>query len=217
MPVVNPDIGRLFQRLKRHWRNGLLVAGLMFNVPLSIGEAQDGFHDHAAKPDNWRWWHIVWFQKDGNPRYGGGLGGMSRQHAPRLMTRPPLCPPEYGYFQPCWRQLPVTPRCFTCETVPANFAVPCEQNVFDLVPPPPSPAVPVPQVVPEIPRPELAVDFPETTASEVPVPDHFGFVPLVARAPSRGEWVAYQVDSKVANGLIVPAVRRATEQAGTPE
>ncbi|HUQ72375.1 MAG TPA: hypothetical protein VM165_22805 [Planctomycetaceae bacterium] len=215
---MNPDLGRLCQRLKRHWLNGLLAAGLAFGLQVSAGHAEDGFHDHAMKPANWHWWHAIWFQKDGTPRYGGGLGGMSRQHAPRLMPRPPLCQPEYGYYQPCWRQLPVTPRCYTCETVPANYAVPsCEPIGFDLVPPPPAPSTPAKEVVPEIPRPELAEEFTLTTATDVPVPENFGFSTPLPRTPIRGEWAPSPASLQPAKELSVPGKLRRIEQGGTPE
>jgi hypothetical protein len=204
--------------LKRHWLNGLLAAGLAFGLQGSVGYASDEVHDHVLPPGNWRWWHILWFQKDGNPRYGGGLAGMSRQHAPRLMPRPPLCQPEYGYYQPCWRQLPVTPRCYTCEVIPEDYAVPGGEPVLPpMVPPVPTPAVPAPGIVPPPPRPELAEGLPVTTAAfETPVPENFGFSsPLPNSIQRRG--AAGQVTPASARIPAPPGKSRDAGLSGTFE
>jgi len=155
MPIVTSRRGQHENR----WLARLFAASVALSLHSSIGSASDGtYSDADGSPGNWRWWHIIWFQKDGNPRYASGSGNLSRNHQPRLMVRPPLCAPEYGYFQPCWRQLPVAPRCFTCETVPASFAVPTESGWPAAMPPspsspagtapPPSPALPAPEIPP---------------------------------------------------------------------
>jgi hypothetical protein len=137
-------------------------------MPSLAVAGHDVYAEGDAEPVNWKWWHILYFRKDGNPRYPSGAGSLSRQHEKRLMTQPPLCPPEYGYYQPCWRQLPVAPRCLTCETVPANYAVPAYPDWHEAVPPAPTaPAIPpaaTPQSLPPTkpgaaPPPSIGVGF----------------------------------------------------------
>jgi hypothetical protein len=153
MPVVTVENLPPGRRRARQWLTAALLTGTVLSQTLSPAIAADystGVSKEGAT--NWQWWHAIWFQKDGNPRYASGAGSLSRNHEKRLMVRPPLCEPEFGYFQPCWRQLPVSQRCFTCESVPQNYALPpYESGPVHMPPapsgpPPMSPADPLPPV-----------------------------------------------------------------------
>lgn len=100
-------------------------------------------------PPNWRWWHVFWFHKNGAPRFADGPFYDTTHHQNRLPVCPPLTEPGYGYFQPCWRQLHVHPRCVTCETMPVSVSRPAQS--VDL-PPAPAEAPPVQEYAP--PNPE---------------------------------------------------------------
>jgi hypothetical protein len=151
------------RQTKRHsywpWLAGLVVLATIFSLPCADGKAADGRdYDDVPTYGNWKWWHIIWFHKDGTPRYSRGLEGLTRPAEKRLDIHPPYCPPAYGYNQPCWRQLPVSPRCTTCETVPPDYAVPYE-------------APPSPPMVPPVPPPSPTVMPPKNRSYTDPVPE----------------------------------------------
>ncbi len=161
---------KLSQRSPGLWLAGLLIMGLASGTVGSSSRAGELGSQAAAMNDgNWKWWHSIFYRKDGHPRYPSGAGSLSRQHQKRLVPHPPYCPPEYGYHQPCWRQLPVTPRCVTCETVQSDYAVPMDAVVPPLPPPAPVPALPVPSIDPVVPDPAPVIkppapELPRTTS-----------------------------------------------------
>lgn len=161
MTLQNSWIGR---GCAKRWVAGVLLTGAAFSQslsPVTAGDYSTGVSKEGAT--NWQWWHSLWFQKDGNPRYAGGSGNLSRNHQQRLPVRPPLCEPEYGYFQPCWRQLPVNQRCFTCESVPENYALPAYETVPSPMPPGPSA---LPPTIPGTPLPPVPMGAPPVVPTQ---------------------------------------------------
>lgn len=146
-----------------------LATAALTGTPASSGE--HGPESDKIRPDHWRWWHVVWFHKDGTPRFHYGLFHLSRQHQDRLPVAPPLSRPEFGYYQPCWRQIEACPRCVTIETMPVSF------DAAPDLPVPPAPGVAPPALPPEAP-PTLE---PVPAAPIVPMPP----APKAPTAPVR--------------------------------
>lgn len=88
------------------------------------------------------WWQGMWYHADGTPRYRRGFASSTRHFQNRIPVFPPVCGPNYGYNQPCWRQLPVDRRCVTCETIPGMRVSPT---------PGPVPPALAPSSIPDIP------------------------------------------------------------------
>lgn len=105
----------------------------------------------AAGEGKLHWWPWSALKDDSFPEYEGSLGSMMRRRHKRMVAAPPLCPPEYGYHQTCWRQLPIPPRCTTCETVVHEPGEASEAP--NGIPPAPGELVPPP--VPQLSEPTL--------------------------------------------------------------
>jgi hypothetical protein len=119
----------------------------------------------------WRPKHLFWkHDYFGVQRYGSGCKHLTRSHEWRLSVCPPLFPPEFGYTQPCWRQIAVERRCQYCPPAwnpgplpvipdlsghsPLNApTTPAPQQDYEPLPVPPAPASP-PELIPEPPDPE---------------------------------------------------------------
>ena len=117
----------------------------------------DEFESAMYRP----WWNGLWFHGDGSPRYGNGFANSSRNHQYRLPVRPPVCGPSFGYYQPCWRQLPMVRRCVTCETFPSNREFPALNGTQDSSP------TQIPEV-PPTPEAPAAVESAPKTSETVP-------------------------------------------------
>jgi hypothetical protein len=102
-----------------------------------------GGENSDQRPSNWRWWHGLWFHKNGAPRFAAGPYYDTREHQTRLPVCPPLTEPNFGYYQPCWRQLHVYPRCVTCETMPVGVIR--SHRSVEAGELPPAPAAPPPR------------------------------------------------------------------------
>lgn len=72
------------------------------------------------------WWSRFWSEKQRSNRYG--------PNSSRLYINPPVCEPNFGYYQPCWRQLHVERRYPPCETITISGGM--------HVAPPPAPSAP---------------------------------------------------------------------------
>jgi hypothetical protein len=88
------------------------------------------------------WWQGLWYRANGTPRYGKGFTSATRHYQNRIPVFPPVCAPNFGYNQPCWRQLPVDRRCVTCETIPGIRVSPTPSVV---------PSALAPSTIPDIP------------------------------------------------------------------
>lgn len=122
------------------------VAGMVLAPAVSLSP-----RTCAAGEGKLHWWPWSALKDDGFPEYEGSLGSMMRRRHKRMVAAPPLCPPEYGYHQTCWRQLPIPSRCTTCETVvhePANSA-----EAPNWLPPAPGEMAPTPAPMPRLPEP----------------------------------------------------------------
>ena len=106
-----------------------IVAALLSIAPTARPvPAQDHFYGSSTtsleSSMNWPWWHSIYFQANGSPRYATGFALSTRNTQYRLPINPPISGPSYGYHQPCWKQMAVVRRCVTCETFPANREIP---------------------------------------------------------------------------------------------
>jgi hypothetical protein len=86
----------------------------------------------------WPFWGCRWHRNNGYPKDGKGLVSTRKNQQYRVPLRPPVDGSSFGYYQPCWRQLPVVPRCLTCETE----SVHPDMKVPEVVSPYPIPGVP---------------------------------------------------------------------------
>ncbi len=102
-----------------------VLAGLASCSPFAL--AQDSpYHsetpiclDSATEPSSnsiWRPWRVLWNHKTGADRYRSGCPICRRNHQCPLPVSTPVCEPNFGYHQPCWRQIPVDRRCETFES-----------------------------------------------------------------------------------------------------
>ncbi len=110
-------------------RSFVIVAALLTVAPTHhMAMAQDHYYGSStsslestfSRP----WWHSLYFHANGSPRYESGFALSTRNTQHRLPINPPICGPSYGYYQPCWKQIPVVRRCVACETFPANREIP---------------------------------------------------------------------------------------------
>lgn len=136
------------------WRKLAMLAVLISFAPTArFAVAQESFHPATATTQpsiNIPWWHSIYYKPNGMSRYGYGFGNMTRNVQWRLPINPPISSPSYGYFQPCWRQVPTVRRCVTCETFPSNREVPgLDAPQYSAPPPtlavPPAPAAAGPE------------------------------------------------------------------------
>jgi hypothetical protein len=83
----------------------------------------------------WKWLYPFWFHKNGWPKYGSAL----QHHTHSRMERMPICPPlgdaQFGYHEPCWRQIEVFPRCWNCDSQQSHQQLPA----IPALPPQPAP------------------------------------------------------------------------------
>ncbi|HEY0981538.1 hypothetical protein [Schlesneria sp. T3-172] len=127
------------------WAKWMMFAVLISLAPTGRGIAQESFHPSVATTQpsiNIPWWHSLYYKSNGMSRYGYGFGNMTRNVQWRLPINPPISSPSYGYFQPCWRQVPTVRRCVTCETFPSNREVPHLDNPTYSNSLPPTPTIP---------------------------------------------------------------------------
>jgi hypothetical protein len=82
----------------------------------------------------WKWWHIVWFHKDGSPRFAHGMTKNTHNHQQRLPVCPPIGDGTFGYHEPCWRQMDVYPRCWSCEAGSLNQSLLPSQTAPEVPP-----------------------------------------------------------------------------------
>jgi len=120
-----------FQRKAKRgigWQNLVMFAVLISVAPTArFAIAQESFHPvHSSTlPSiNVPWWHSIYYKPNGMARYGYGFANSTRNFQWRVPVNPPLSGPSYGYFQPCWRQVPLVRRCVTCETFPSDREIP---------------------------------------------------------------------------------------------
>jgi len=127
------------------WQNLVMFAVLISVAPTArFAIAQESFHPvHSSTlPSiNVPWWHSIYYKPNGMARYGYGFANSTRNFQWRVPVNPPLSGPSYGYFQPCWRQVPLVRRCVTCETFPSDREIP-NLNTSSYSAPPPSLAIP---------------------------------------------------------------------------
>jgi hypothetical protein len=110
-------------------RKFAIVAVLLSIAPISrSAPAQDHYYGSSTSSlessFNWSWWQSMHFHANGSPRYASGFVSSTRNIQHRVPVNPPIWGPSYGYFQPCWKQMPVVRRCVACETFPANREIP---------------------------------------------------------------------------------------------
>jgi hypothetical protein len=72
---------------------------------------------------NWPFWQGVWNRNNGYPKDGPALFKTRKYNQYRVPLRPPVVGPSFGYYQPCWKQLPTASRCLTCDVLPGNRGV----------------------------------------------------------------------------------------------
>lgn len=125
MSSVNKSTTNRASRL----RSFAIVALLLSVAPTSrLAPAQDHYYGSSTSSlgssFSWPWWHSMYFHANGSPRYESGFALSTRNTQHRLPINPPICGPSYGYYQPCWKQIPVVRRCVACETFPANREIP---------------------------------------------------------------------------------------------
>jgi hypothetical protein len=123
----------------------VLIAVLVSTAPLHTPvQGQEGFYGSSSTgietTASWPWWHRLYYSANGSPRYGKGFANMARNHEYRLPVNPPICGPSFGYYQPCWRQVPLVRRCVTCETLQPDREVPTSNRMPGLSPTPIPPA-----------------------------------------------------------------------------
>jgi len=124
----------------------LLGAGQFY----STSQAQDAVYSSVAADcetaEGCSWWHRLHYKADGSNRYGRGFTSATRLHQHRLPVNPPISGPSFGYYQTCWRQVPLVRRCVTCETLPHDREIPnLKRGVGASAPTqiPPSPIAPL--------------------------------------------------------------------------
>ena len=110
-------------------RRFVLVAVLLsITLTSRSSPAQDHYYGSSTSSlessMSWPWWHSFYFHANGSPRYANGFATSTRNTQYRLPVNPPISGPSYGYYQPCWKQMPLVRRCVACETYPANREIP---------------------------------------------------------------------------------------------
>ncbi len=110
-------------------RKFAIVVMLLSVAPTSrSAPAQDHYYGSSTsslgQSLSWPWWHSIYFHSNGSPRYESGFALSTRNTQQRLPVNPPIWGPSFGYYQPCWKQIPVVRRCVACETFPANREIP---------------------------------------------------------------------------------------------
>lgn len=73
--------------------------------------------DDYGYDEGWPSWHRLWYKQDGTSRFKRGFTSATNHRKTRIPAYPPICSPSFGYYQPCWRQLPVERRCSVCEMI----------------------------------------------------------------------------------------------------
>jgi hypothetical protein len=130
-------------RLHRHRLATRASALLLGMASLTLGTADAAEPVVRGQTPDSHWWSKFYFHSDGAPRWYHGMFHNTRDHKYRVPVCPPLYGGAHGYYQPCWRQLDVFPRCVTCEYLP--------QQQVDYTAPPyqvPPPAAPLPGETP---------------------------------------------------------------------
>jgi hypothetical protein len=89
------------------------------------------------------------------------VSNKARLHREPLPICPPLYGPTYGYYQTCWRQLPVDRRCVSSETIPAEDPV---------ARPTPAAAIRSSVDVPQPDSPSIELQTPVSADDEAPAP-----------------------------------------------
>lgn|GEM_PF-2933623 len=98
------------------WRTRctLTCAAVVAVVVLSAGANSCQADDYD---ESWPSWHRMWYKADGSPRFKSKFTSATNHRKTRIPAYPPVCSPSFGYYQPCWRQLPVERRCASCEMI----------------------------------------------------------------------------------------------------
>ena len=154
----------------KHWSISFVLLVGCASLTGEALQAQDGYYGSATtgveSTGAWRWWPSWHFRSDGFPRYGRGFASSTRDHQSRIPAVPPISGPSYGFYQPCWRQMPTVRRCISCETMPSNREVPTLSGGL----PSPSPTL-TPGVTPLPPAPgTTSTDDPIDPEPEAPEP-----------------------------------------------
>lgn len=128
----------------RSWAITLIAVVVSVAAGQSSLLAQEPYYGSATTgietSSTWSWWPSRHFRADGFPKYGRGFMSSTRDHQTRIPAIPPISGPSYGFYQPCWRQMPMIRRCVSCETMQSNREVPSLNG-----PPSPTPATtPIP-------------------------------------------------------------------------
>jgi hypothetical protein len=206
----------------------LALAALLMGAvaPDNLGHAGEleSAQSEWFKPANWRWWHLLWFHKDGAPRLHYGALKHSREHQHRLPVLPPLSQPEFGYYQPCWRQIDVCPRCVTIETIPVlfDFDAPTAMPPIPSLPPAAPPMTTEPPLMePPPPAPESPGPAPKAPVRKAPPirAASAATTPLlrIAAVPPPIESPALSIAPQAANAVSqTPLAPRHRSQLGQP-
>ena len=118
----------------------LAVVAVLGIVPLWERDiqAQESYYGSSTTgietTSSWPWWQSLYYRRDGSARYGKHFKSAAGTHKNQLPVTPPICGPTYGYYQPCWRQIPLVRRCVTCETFQPNREIPFTTNMPPLSP-----------------------------------------------------------------------------------
>lgn len=173
--VIMPNQRFSYSSLTLYAIKLVLLIGIA-NVLGSSSLAQEAYYGTATtgveSVGRWHWWPSWHFRSDGFPRYGRGFASSTRDHQTRIPVIPPISGPSYGFYQPCWRQIPMVRRCVTCETIQPNREVPATDEVPSPTPTPEATATPAATPVPPAPgtssTAEPSDSEPETESPETP-------------------------------------------------
>jgi hypothetical protein len=145
IPLVTILFPSTVHRVAKTW-TFVVFAALIMSTTLVSRTAQCGeaYYDSSTNgvesTASWPWWHGWYYRADGSPKYGRGFSSSTRDHNNRIPVNPPIAGPSFGYYQPCWRQIPLVRRCVSCETLQADREVPTSSGVSTLTPTPIPPA-----------------------------------------------------------------------------